>query len=83
MQDWFKYCMCSQRLLKKRGGTGIKEDGDEENYQDLFNFLFIDDARKIFEVFVNRWREEFGVRDIKEEDIDEQDKKVNIYLFSS
>jgi hypothetical protein len=32
---------------------------------------------------VNRWREEFGVRDIKEEDIDEQDKKVNIYLFSS
>jgi len=43
--------------------------------------LFIDDVRKIFEIYVHRWREEFGVRDIKEEDIDEQDKKVNIYLF--
>jgi hypothetical protein len=46
----------------------------------LVQILFIDDAHKIFGTFVHRWREEFGVRDIKEEDIDEQDKKVNIYL---
>ena len=26
--------------------------------------------------FVYRWREEFGVRDIKEEDIEDEDKKV-------
>jgi hypothetical protein len=27
-------------------------------------------------IFPNRWREEFGVRDIKEEDFDEDEKKV-------
>ncbi len=79
MQDQFKYCMCSQIAQKAWNHWCLRKKTMKN--QDQFQFLFIDDARKIFGIFVHRWREEFGVRDIKEEDIDEQDKKVKIYIF--